>query len=58
VEQSQVSINRDDTTWKQVQQMKEDDFDWLVVLSWKLGYSRKRKYGKDGGVYDDFSVQV
>jgi len=39
-------INHEDVTWKQVQQTKEDGFSWAVVLSWKLAYARKRKYGK------------
>ncbi|RDW91142.1 hypothetical protein BP5796_02307 [Coleophoma crateriformis] len=47
------TIDAEDVTWKQVQQTKEADFGWDVVLGWKLAYNRKRKYGRLAEDYHD-----
>ena len=44
-----IEIDIEDGTWKQVEQMKQADFDWSVVQGWKLAYNRKRKFGKEIG---------
>ena len=47
------AINLSDVTWKQAEQTKGVDFDWSVVMAWKLAYTRKRKFGKDGGIEEE-----
>jgi len=49
-----TEIDVDDTTWRQVEQMKQADFDWNVVRGWKLVYNRKRKFGMDDGSQLDY----
>ena len=36
-------INRNDPTWIKLEQIKEDDFGWGVVLSWKIVYSAAKE---------------
>ncbi|KAL9041349.1 MAG: hypothetical protein Q9180_001338 [Flavoplaca navasiana] len=36
-------INTRQDTWKKLEQMKDQDFDWNTILAWKITYSRPKR---------------